>query len=456
MLKKLKNNLNTHIASQPSWVFILFASLAAFFTYSCMYAFRKPFAVGTFNGYTVLGVQYKIWMITAQVVGYTTSKFIGIRFIAEMTRNKRAVSIISLVGMAELALLLVAIVPPPFNFVFMFFNGLPLGLIWGLVFAYLEGREFTEILGAILCASFILASGFVKSVGEYVMLHLHINEYTMPFITGILFIIPLMIFVFLLDATPDPTSRDEQLRTRRAPMDKNQRKLFVREFLPGIILLIITYTFLTIFRELRDNFANEIWTSLGLGKDPAIFTLSELPVAVFSLAFLGLVAFIKHNFKAFNLILYIIVLGFILTMSASVLFSMHRLNGVVWMITMGVGLYIGYVPFNAFLYERLISSFRFTSNIGFIMYLSDAFGYLGSILVVLIKNFYSPSISWVKFFTHCAIWVSIAGVLFMISSVIYFNKKYISTTNTKQKTDEFAGTFPQPVLTSDARITVYQ
>ena len=239
-------------------------------------------------------------------------------------------------------------------------------------------------------------------------------------------------------------------------MDKFQRQAFLNKFLIGIVFLIVAYTFLTIFREMRDNFANEIWTSLGLGKDPAIFTLSELPVAIITLASLGLVAFIKHNFIAFNVILFIILLGFILIIGASVLFYLKLINGVAWMISIGVGLYIGYVPFNAFLYERMISSFRVASNIGFVMYLSDAFGYLGSIGVIFIKNFFSPSISWVKFFVASGIWVSVAGIVLIIGSIIYFNNKHKYFIHLKEEVNGFAGAARKSVFTVDTRTPVYK
>ena len=44
----------------------------------------------------------------------------------------------------------------------MFFNGLPLGMIGGLVVRYLEGRRASELLLAALSCSFIVASGAVK------------------------------------------------------------------------------------------------------------------------------------------------------------------------------------------------------------------------------------------------------------------------------------------------------
>ena len=420
----LKLKLTKWMGQQPDWVFALVVSLAAFFTYSCMYAFRKPFAVGTFDGLSFLGVDYKIWLITAQVIGYTLSKFLGIKYIAELKSTYRASYILILVGIAEVALLLFWLVPRPYNILFMFFNGLPLGMIWGVVFSYLEGRRLTELLGAGLSASFIIASGVAKSVGKWVMVDLHFTEFAMPFITGLFFVLPLVISVFLLDCIPSPTTEDEKLRTKRLPMNRAERKAFLKQFYVGIILLVTTYTFLTIFRELRDNFSVEIWKSLGYGNDSAIFTVAELPVALFTLLSLALITFVRSNYKAFNIILLIIFMGFLLTITSTLLFSSHLISGKGWMITVGIGLYLGYVPFNAFLYERLISSFKYISNIGFIIYVSDAFGYLGSLGVVFYKNFFNYNIRWIDFFSQVGLLLSVLGLLLTTLSFFYFKNKY--------------------------------
>jgi len=79
----------------------------------------------------------------------------------------------------------------------LFINGFPLGMIWGLVFGYLEGRRSTEFMAAVLSISLIFASGFVKTIGRTLMSSIHVNEYYMPFLTGALFVIPLLLFVFL-------------------------------------------------------------------------------------------------------------------------------------------------------------------------------------------------------------------------------------------------------------------
>src|ERR1044072_616160 len=87
------------------FTFSLYAALVSFGTYSCMYAFRKPFTAALFEGVSFLGIDYKIWIVIAQTMGYAASKIYGIRFIAEMQSAKRARSIVVLILFSLLALL---------------------------------------------------------------------------------------------------------------------------------------------------------------------------------------------------------------------------------------------------------------------------------------------------------------------------------------------------------------
>ena len=203
------------------------AAIAAFGAYTSMYAFRKAFAAGTFTGQQYYHVDYKVWLVIAQIIGYTLSKFYGIKFISELKAGQRAKSILILIGISWLALLCFAFVPAPYNIIFLFVNGFPLGLIWGLVFGYLEGRKSTEFMAAVLSISLIFASGFVKTVAHTLMGSFHISEYNMPFLTGAIFVIPLILFVGLLELMPPPTAEDVRLRTKRLPMDAAERKSFL-------------------------------------------------------------------------------------------------------------------------------------------------------------------------------------------------------------------------------------
>jgi hypothetical protein len=91
----------------------------------------------------------------------------------------------------------------------------------------------------------------------------------------------------------------------------------------------------------------------------------------------------------------------------------------------GTGLYLSYVPFNALYFERMIATYKGKSNVGFVMYIGDAFGYLGSVVVLFIKQFVGMELSWISFFTVSVIFISIAGIAGTFVASIYFRRKYL-------------------------------
>jgi len=376
---KINNKISSWLKNSNQYLFSIYAVLAAFSTYACMYAFRKPFTAATFAGLSIVGIDLKTALITLQVVGYMLSKFIGIKFVSEMPPQKRAWSIIALIVIAEISLLLFAVVPLPYNIIFLFFNGLPLGMVWGLVFSFLEGRKLTELLGAGLSISFIISSGFVKSVGVIVMESFGFNEFQMPFITGLIFTIPLIFFVWMLNQIPPPSIEDENLRTKRKPMNKEDRKKFFHNYAAGIIILTIIYMFLSAFRDMRDNFVADVWKELGYNSQPFIFTFTELPIALVVLIIVGSMFLIKDNLKAFLINHYLILFGILLTGLSSLLYQIGLISPIIWMIGVGLGLYLGYVPFNCILFDRFIAVSRTAANAGFLIYIADSFGYLASV-----------------------------------------------------------------------------
>src|SRR5580658_6482145 len=226
----MPGSLTQKLRTAPPAVFITFAGLAGFITYFSMYAFRKPFTAASFEGISGWHheLDFKIALVIAQLVGYATSKFIGIRVIAAMKAGYRARAILGLIGAAWIALIVLAVVPPVFKIAAIFVNGLCLGMIWGLVFGYMEGRRTSEVLGAILCASFIVSSGAVKSVGALVIQQLHVPVLWMPAVTGLLFVPPLLLGVWGLSRLPPPSPEDEAARVRRAPMTKEEMWSFLR------------------------------------------------------------------------------------------------------------------------------------------------------------------------------------------------------------------------------------
>ena len=411
-----------HQKQRNSWTAVSCGVLAAFAAYFCMYAYRKPFTVGMYRDYSLWGIDYKIVLIVSQVIGYTLSKFRGIKVIAEMPSARRLVAMFTLVALAELALVLFGLVAPPYNFVFLFLNGIPLGLMWGLVFSFLEGRRATELLGAVLCVSFIVSSGVVKSAGRLLMTEFGVSEFWMPAATGALFAVPFALALWGLSRMPPPSAEDEQLRTRRVPMNAAQRKEFFRRYALGICLLVGIYVLLSIYRDFRDNFAMELWKAVGFADAPAIFTVSEIPVAILTLALIGALCVIKDNRRAFWVSLVSIALGGLMTGLATLGYRSNMLAPVAWMIAVGIGMYVPYIAFHVMVFERLIAVTRKESNIGFLMYIADAFGYLGSIAVMLFRNFGARNVSWLDFFVWSSYAVAVGTIALTVAAAVYFQR----------------------------------
>jgi hypothetical protein len=281
-----------------------------------LYAFRKPFSAATFAlvpGWT-FALDYKIALVIAQVAGYALSKLIGIKVISELDPAKRASAIIVLILLSWAALVLFALIPVPWNVAAMFLNGLPLGMIWGLVFGFMEGRRTSEVLGAVVCASFIVSSGAVKSVGKLLMENWHVSPFWMAAAAGALFLPLLLLSVLALSALPPPNALDEA----------------------------------------------------------AIFTASELPVAILALSTLGFIITVRDNTRALMVIHAVIVAGLAL------------LGGSTW-------------AFQA--------------------------GWLGSCALLIWRNFGLMQLNWLQVFTASAYGTSILGMVLVGLSAVYFLRK---------------------------------
>jgi Family of unknown function (DUF5690) len=406
-------------------LFTTVAGLAGFSAYFSMYAFRKPFSAATFAvvpGWSFV-LDYKIALVIAQVAGYALSKMLGIKVISELDPAKRASAIVVLILTAELALLLFALIPAPWNVAAMFLNGLPLGMIWGLVFGFMEGRRTSEVLGAVVCASFIVSSGAVKSVGKLVMLYWHVSPFWMPAVAGALFLPLLFLSVMALSALPPPNALDEAARVRRAPMGAAARSAFLAEYGIGVGLLVAAYVLATALRDFRDNFAAELWSGLGYGNGAAIFTASELPVAVLALIALGLIMTVRDNARALMVIHAVIVAGLVLLGGSTLAFHLGFLGPISWMILSGAGLYMAYTPFNAMLFDRMIAVSGRIGTAGFLIYVADASGYVGSCALLIWRNFGLMQLNWMQVFTASAYFTSLIGIVLVALSAVFFLRK---------------------------------
>lgn len=416
-------SLSSWLARSPGWLFATWAIFAAFSAYFCMYAFRKPFGAGQYEGFSFLGsdIELKTAFVVSQIVGYALSKFLGIKVCSEATAQRRGWMLIGFVGVAQAALVLFAVLPTNLKVVAMFINGIPLGMIWGLVVRYLEGRQTSELLLAGLSCSFILASGVVKDAGRWLMTHWHVGEFWMPAVTGFVFLLPYIAAVWMLNQLPPPSDEDEQARTPRESMDHKHRFAFLKHFLPGLIVLFVAYFFLTAYRDFRDNFGVELFIELGLGEtEQGLFFRSEIWVAFAVLIPLGLLFLIRNNWYGLLGAFAIMVTGVALLALSTFMLDAGLIGGLTFMILTGVGSYLAYVPYGSVLFDRLIASTRVVGTAVFAIYLADAIGYTGAISVMIFKDTVAGDMSRLEFFRYLTYFMSVMGLACIVASAIYF------------------------------------
>jgi MFS family permease len=404
------------------WRLNLAASLLAFATYFCMYAFRKPFAAASYPGDAWLGLTLKTVFVISQILGYTVSKYLGIRWVSEVSRRGRRAMIVGLVAGAELALLGFALLPPAGKVLALFLNGLPLGMIWGLVVRYLEGRRSSELLLGALSCSFIVASGIVKDVGRW-LLGMGVSEYWMPVAAGLLFFPALVLSASWLDRLPDPDRDDEAEREARPPMTGSARREFAGRFLPGLALLLLVYLGLTAFRDFRDNYGVELFGELGYGHEPALFSRTELPVALLVLAIMSSLSRVRDRARGLHAVFAVMTAGLGLLGLATLALDARWLSGQAWMVCIGLGAYLAYVPFSSFLFDRVMAATRFAGTAVFAVNVADAVGYTGSVGMQLYKDLVVASSSRLGFFKAFTYGLSVAGCVLLLLAALYFARQ---------------------------------
>jgi phosphonate degradation associated HDIG domain protein len=418
--------LSNKLATAPKPVFVAYATTAAFATYFCMYAFRKPFAAARFDGEYFLGgeVALKTAFVVSQILGYTVSKYIGIKVCPEVRPERRAIMLVLLVVSAEAALVVFAVLPRDLKVVAIFCNGLPLGMVWGLVVWYLEGRLTSELLLAGLACSYIVSSGAVKDVGRYLMAAHGVSEAAMPMLTGALFLPPFLLSVWLLSQLPPTTAADHAARVERTTMDRTNRLAFLRALLVGLVLLFGARLLTTAFRDYRDNYGVELFDALGYHGNPALFTRTEVPVALGVMAALALLNVIRSNRAGVVGAHVLMAAGLGLMALATVLLDVGVLGGIGWMIFVGLGSYMAYVPHDSVVFDRIIASTRVGGTAVFAIYVADAIGYTGSIGLPLLHDLLFPRVERLAFFRAFTYVVSLAGTGILVASCIYFYRRH--------------------------------
>ncbi len=171
-----------------------------------------------------------------------------------------------------------------------------------------------------------------------------------------------------------------------------------------------------------------MWIETGHSGNALIFTNISTITSVIVIGVISLFFLIRNNFRAFVGIHILVVIGFSISLISTFLFQIGLIGTIFWMILATTGLYLGYVAKNCLYYERMLATYTINGNVGFVMYIADAFGYLGTIVVLIIKEYANWQIDWLDFFIKAFYFGGVVGIMLVYFTLRGFVKKYKTLT----------------------------
>ncbi|ADY36097.1 hypothetical protein Bacsa_1525 [Phocaeicola salanitronis DSM 18170] len=401
----------------PDWLFVLWAGGTALLSYSLAYALRKPFTAAEFEGLQVYGMDYKIAVSIIQLLGYVSAKLLGIKYISELRPEGRLKFIIGSAALSEISLIAFGVLPIPYNIVALYFNGLSLGCMWGVIFSFLEGRRTTDILASIMGVSMALSSGVAKSLGLYALNQLHVSEFWMPALIGAA-AFPLLCFTgWMMTRFPRPTEADIASRSERVTLNGHQRWALFRRFMPLLILLFGANLLLTVQRDIKEDFIVCI-IDVQTISSWAFAQIDSIATFVL-LAVFALLATTYNHLKVLCMLLILSTFGMGTLAFLGATEGNEHIPTTIWLFLQSLCLDIAYLSFQTIFFERFIACFKIKGNVGFFIITIDFVGYLGTLGLLLFKEFCASHIDWASFYNHMSLFIGVACCLSFIASLIY-------------------------------------
>lgn len=418
----------------PDWLFILWAGGTALLSYSLVYALRKLFTAAEFEGLSVWGMDYKIAVSIIQLLGYVTAKFLGIKFISELRPEGRLKFIIGSAALSEASLLAFGLMPVPYNIAALFFNGLSLGCMWGVIFSFLEGRRTTDILASIMGVSMALSSGVAKSLGLYAMNDLGVSEFWMPALIGAIAFPLLCLTGWMMTRFPRPTAADIAARTERVTLNGSERRNLFLRFMPILTLLFVANLLITVMRDIKKDFIVCIIdvSTISAWTFAHVDTIATLVMLVI----FALLATVKNHTTVLHALLALSTLG----MGALAFIGANSdtlgISTTTWLFAQSLCIDVAYLGFQTIFFERFIACFKIRGNVGFFIITIDFVGYAGTVALLVFKEYLLTGIDWSVFYDYINLYVGLTCCIAFAGSMAYIvRRKTRRTATTESKAD---------------------
>jgi hypothetical protein len=405
----------------------IYIIITATLAYIFMFFISSAVYAGKFDTYSIFGKTKNVIAIS-QNIGYIFGNIIGYFIVPKLNKDTRLKNFISTYFFAALPMLLFGTRIPVIQIIAMFLSGIFTIWIWGHIIYYIEGRHATGIIILIVYAGIIVGSGVAKSVGT-IFLNNGISEDWMPAICSLIGIIGCTLFGYLLSKSPSPTEDEIIKNSLREPATSEEQINFIKTHKIGLISVCLVYGCLSSYRKFRDYYSLELWSELlGDNFDPSVYSTAELLIGISVIIVYFSVVFIHNDKKAFGYLLFVMLIGGFFIQISTIIYSVNYYSPYVWMILIGIGLYLTYIPPGAMLYDKLMAATGTNFTILSIIYISEATSQIIILLSILIKSLVFDNIGYVPYFIMLSYIIASIVIIGMIVAMISFKYSLKETT----------------------------
>jgi hypothetical protein len=140
----------------------------------------------------------------------------------------------------------------------------------------------------------------------------------------------------------------------------------------------------------------------------------------------SLLVLVRDNRSALLTALALSILSLGVAGGAILLFRSGGMSAFPFMVVLGLGMYVPYVAVHTTIFERLIALTRERGNMGFLMYLADAVGYLGYAAVMLGHSYFPSKERFLDFFIAVSSGIVVAATIALIIASVAFARLHPS------------------------------
>ena len=335
-----------------------------------------------------LGLSFKTCLALAQTFGYAAGKVPSILFSPKLPHSQLRGALVMVVLAAGTCVTLSSFTPALASLALVWFACVWLAPAWSLLQRFLEGRQYTEAIYAVVSFAYIGASGLCKGLAVDLVAFGY-SDAEATAICALAGTAVGMLAAVGVAAQPPPSAADVAKRGRRKEMLSYRKECaqLGGDFGPGIVLVVCAYTLLGALRAYRDYFQLELFVAVGLSGKSSLFAASEFSVSLVVLLASAGFGLVDDNRRAIDVILRVAMGGGLLLAALTHLHELGKLGGLEWIIGVGAACFLAYVPLGTMLFERVLAAAQLETTSSLLSLVMDATVLVGTASLLCYKDF---------------------------------------------------------------------